>query len=73
MRDRLEMALEPVTRTAGSETSRQARNNHKGSVRPYPEKAEKTSTFLARTFSAGVRVKRDKSRSETDFGIFGSL
>jgi len=29
--------------------------------------------FLIRTFFAEVRVKRDKSRSETDFGVFGSL
>ena len=29
--------------------------------------------FSTRTFSAVVRVKRDKSRSETDFVDFGSL
>jgi len=39
----------------------------------FVKKPWKSFNFGDRTFSDEVRVKRDKSQSETDFGVFGSL
>ena len=55
-----------------SARKRLARLAPKGPV-GFNRKPRKSDVFLTRTFSGGVRVKRDKSRSETDFGVFGSL
>ena len=46
---------------------------HKRFGRGEARKPWKSVTFGDRTFSDEVRVKRDKSPSETDFGIFSSL
>lgn len=46
---------------------------HKRFGRCAAKKPQKSVTFGDRTFWAEVRVKRDKSRSETDFGVLGSL
>lgn len=46
---------------------------HKRFGRLENPKPRKTLTFCGRTFSKEVRVKRDESRSETDFVVFGSL